>query len=112
MHEIRFANEIVAILKEKLTQNKDAQATVNVRLSAFSHVQPETLKNTFAQLCVAEGFKNTQIKVLALDLHLECRACKKRATVQQRTFLCPFCHSPDIAIRLDKEFFIESIEIG
>jgi hydrogenase nickel insertion protein HypA len=112
MHETRFINEIFAVLKEKLAQEKDARLiVVNVRLSPFSHVAAESLQGSFKELIKGESFKNVRLKVFPLEILLECKNCKRSMQITKRIFACPFCNSADVNIQMDKEFFVESIEI-
>lgn len=112
MHEIRFVNEIFAVLRQKL--NKDTasgQVVANVRLSPFSHVVAESLQETFNELVKKEELNHVRLNVLPLEVLLECQNCKRSTRIPQKIFGCPFCGSADISIQMDKEFFIESIEI-
>jgi len=112
MHETRFINEIFAILKEKLAKEKGVERViVNVRLSPFSHVGAESLQGSFKELIKGESFKKVSLKILPLEILLECKSCKHSARINKRIFACPFCHSADITIQMDKEFFVESMEI-
>ena len=112
MHETRFVNEIFAVLKQKL--NKDTpseQISVNVRLSPFSHVSAETLRESFNMLIQGEKFNAVSLNILPLELPLECKNCKRSTHITKKVFECPFCGSSDIDIKMDKEFFVESIEV-
>jgi Zn finger protein HypA/HybF involved in hydrogenase expression len=112
MHETRFINEIFTVLKEKLGKERAVQQViVNARLSPFSHVSAESLQGSFKELIKGENFKNVRLKVLPLEILLECKDCKRTARITKRVFGCPFCDSADVNIQMDKEFFVESIEI-
>jgi len=112
MHETRFINEIFAILKQKLSKDTiSGQIIVNVRLSPFSHVAAESLQASFKELIKGKDFKNARLNVLPLEILLECRSCKRSTRITQRIFGCPFCSSANVDIKMDKEFFVESIEI-
>lgn len=113
MHETRFINEIFAVLKQKV--NKDmasGQVVVNARLSPFSHVTIESLQESFKELIKRGNFDNVWLNVLPLEILLECKNCKHSNRITQKVFSCPFCGSADINVQMDKEFFVESIEIG
>ena len=112
MHETTFVNQILAVLHQNARKVKDAQKVVaNVRLSAFSHVTPEALKETFKALNNDESFTKVSLKVLPLELPVECKSCERKSTITQRQFSCPYCQSADINIQMDKEFFVESLDI-
>jgi len=112
MHETRFVNEIHAVLKDKVGNGtKTGRILVNVRLSPFSHVAAETLKESFNVLVRNEHFKTAALKVHPLEIPFECGNCKRKATITKKMFECPFCGSADVNIEMDKEFFVESLEI-
>jgi len=112
MHETRFINEIFTVLKQKLGKDiVSGRIVVNARLSPFSHVMPEGLQESFKELSKAEGFKNVRLKILPLEILLECKNCNRISRIAKRIFACPFCNSMDINIQMDKEFFVESVEI-
>jgi len=113
MHETRFINEIFTVLKQKLGEDAaSGQVVVNVRLSPFSHVAAESLQASFKELIKGESFKNVRLKVLSLEILLECKNCKRTTRVTKKVFGCPFCNSANVNIQMDKEFFVESIEIA
>jgi len=92
MHETRFINEIFAVLREKLAKETDVeQVVVNVRLSPFSHVGAESLRGSFKELIKGESFKNVRLKVLPLEILLECKSCRHNSRITKRIFTCPFC---------------------
>jgi len=112
MHETRFVNEILAVLRQELAKDMaSGRISVNVRLSPFSHVAAESLRESFNVLIKAESFKDVALNILPLELPLECKNCKRSTHITKKVFECPFCGSADIDIQMDKEFFVESIEI-
>ena len=74
MHETRFVNEIFTVLNQKIGKNiVSGQIVVNARLSPFSHVTPEGLWESFKELSKGRNFKNARLKVLPIELLLECK---------------------------------------
>jgi len=111
MHETKFVNEILTILRNKLGKSVPfSNVVVNVRLSPFSHVTSKRLRETFKELSKESAFENIRLNINPLDLTLNCRSCKKTARIIKPAFICPHCNSNDINIEFDKEFFIESVE--
>ncbi|MFA5156688.1 MAG: hydrogenase maturation nickel metallochaperone HypA [Candidatus Omnitrophota bacterium] len=112
MHETRFINEIFTVLRQKLGKERAVQQViVNARLSPFSHVSAESLQGSFKELIKGESFKNVRLKILPLEVLLECKDCKRASRITKRVFACPFCNSADLNIQMDREFFVESMEI-
>ncbi|MFA4989388.1 MAG: hydrogenase maturation nickel metallochaperone HypA [Candidatus Omnitrophota bacterium] len=111
MHETRFINEIFTILKQELSKTTAAgQIVVNARLSPFSHVAAGSLQESFKELLKGENLKHVRLKILPLEILLECKDCKRSTRITKKVFGCPFCKSADVNIQMDKEFFVESIE--
>jgi len=112
MHETRFINEIFTVLKQELGEDAaSGQVVVNVRLSPFSHVAAESLQESFKELIKGGNSKNVRLKILPLEILLECKNCKRSTRITKRVFGCPFCNSADVNVHLNKEFFVESMEI-
>ena len=113
MHELKFINEIFVVLRQRPAQEMASGqlVVVNVRLSPFSHVSAESLRGSFKELIKEESFKNVWLKILPLEIILECKNCKRNALIAKKAFGCPFCGSANVNIQMDKEFFVESIEI-
>lgn len=117
MHDLKFANEAVFILKREIAKlGKAAESkaiTVNVALSPLSHVKPEGFRETFKQVLEheAKGLKNVKLNVRPMQFDLYCRACKKLSKVSEPTLECPECKSRDLEVEMGKEFFVDSIEV-
>jgi len=110
MHETVFLNEVFTLLRKNSGKTAgSAKIIVNARLSPFSHVTAEGLQESFKELR-GKSFKNVSLKLLPLELPLECNDCKRRTNIDKKIFNCPFCKSMNINIKMDKEFFVESIE--
>jgi len=111
MHETRFVKEIFAALRKGLAEYPDAgRISINARLSPFSHVTDTSLRESFDMLLKEEKFSSVSLNILPLELPLECKNCRRATRITEKIFECPFCGSADIDIRMDKEFFVESIE--
>ncbi len=112
MHETRFISEILAVLKQELTAGMvKKRVLVNVRSSPFSHVTAEGLQGSFKELTRDGQFKDVKLKIFPLESLLECKNCKRSMRITEKIFGCPFCNSTDINIQMDKEFYVESLEI-
>lgn len=114
MHETKFAEQIIFVLKNKLEPAMLSKTiTVNVKLSPLSHVTAEGLRETFKQLVQNEPFaKNTRLNIQALDFDVYCRKCKKISKQAKPIFKCPVCGCADLDIQKEREFIIDSVEIG
>jgi Zn finger protein HypA/HybF involved in hydrogenase expression len=105
-------HQIFTVLEETLSEKTAlAQVTVNVRLSPLSHVSSGNLQAAFKELSKGRDLKGVSLKVLALALPLVCNTCHRRVMIKKKVFACPSCGSANITIKMDKEFYVESINI-
>ncbi|MCM8783914.1 MAG: hydrogenase maturation nickel metallochaperone HypA [Candidatus Omnitrophica bacterium] len=112
MHETVFANEILAFLKRVLTQESvRKKIVVNVKLSPFSHVSPENLAEAFNNLISDTEFKGTKIVIMPLEILAKCKKCKNISSITRKGLNCQKCGSDNLELNVDKEFYIESIEL-
>ena len=112
MHETKFANEILFVLNSKLDKNKPTRSIlVNVRLSPFSHVTAEGLKETFRHLLEGEDYSDVRLDIKPLELEYYCNGCGYISKTPDRVTDCPRCNSSNINVQTGKEFIIESIEV-
>jgi|WetSurMetagenome_2_1015567.scaffolds.fasta_scaffold348612_2 Zn finger protein HypA/HybF involved in hydrogenase expression len=112
MHETRFVQQIFTVLEEKLTKKASAaEITVNVRLSPLSHVSAGNLSAAFKELSKGMDLKGVSLKVQALALPLACNSCNRSTQITKKVFSCPFCGSADVNIKMDKEFYVESLDV-
>ena len=112
MHETKFVNEILTVLKNNLDKGTAlSNAVVNIKLSPFSHVTAERLQETFKEFSRGGDLKEIRLNIIPLEVTMYCKNCKSISKVSQATLNCVYCASPDLDIQIDREFFVESIEL-
>jgi Zn finger protein HypA/HybF involved in hydrogenase expression len=109
MHDLKYANEIIAMLKKGNFKNSKCSVIVNVTLSPFSHVKPEGLNETFKVLAEPEGYGHVKLNVKTGEFTMHCKNCKKASKHSEPVFECPMCKSSDFDIDKGKEFYIDFI---
>jgi len=117
MHDLKFAGEIISALKKAAEKHNikkfsDIPFIVNARLSAFSHVKPEGLNETFLLIAEKEDFKNVRLVVTPKSFTIKCRKCGKDSSEYRPVFNCRFCGSSDFDMDMGEEFSVDSVEIG
>ena len=112
MHDLIFAKEIKKIVDEKLKNlNKKINlSAINVRLSPFTHVKPETLKTAFIIEVKGSQLERIPLNIKMSEVEIACNTCNKRFLVTAPVFSCPKCKSVNLHIKQEPEFFVESIE--
>lgn len=112
MHETIFVNEILTVLKNNSDKGIALRnAVVNVRLSPFSHVTAKGLQETFKEFSKETGFKEVRLNIIPLEVTGYCKNCKSISKVSQAALNCAHCGSVDLDIQIDREFFVESVEL-
>jgi Zn finger protein HypA/HybF involved in hydrogenase expression len=117
MHDLKFANEAVFILKREIEKlgpaSESKHIIVNVALSPLSHVKPDGFKKTFEAVLAHEAgnLKDVKLNIKPMRLDLFCKTCKKLSKISAPVFECPICKSADLEFEMEKEFFVDSIEV-
>jgi len=113
VHEITFVNEIISVLRNTLSvETHSKNIVVNVRLSPFSHVSSKRLEEAFHELIANTEFKGAKITIMPLEILIKCKKCGGISYITRPELKCQHCGSDNLEIsNIDKEFFIESIEL-
>ena len=114
MHDTVFAKEIRKIVTAKLDElaGKADVTAINVKLSPFSHVKPETLKEAYGLEVKGTRLKNIPLNVNISEVEMECRVCKAVFFVTAPVESCRKCNSHELCIKPQPEFLVESIELN
>ena len=112
MHDLMYANKIIALLKEKFP-SKEMRGNIKVAvcLSPLSHVTADSLRGAFQTLAEKEGFKNVALDIEKSEVSIKCRKCAAITKISVPVFTCPACKGADFEILNHQEFLIKSIEI-
>ncbi len=113
MHDIRFAKEIHRVVSEKMASLEKGAVikAINVRLSPFSHVRPETLAGSFKLEVLDTALEHIPLKVMVIDIKGRCGGCGNEFIINMKKLACPKCGGADIATEHVAEFYVESIEV-
>jgi len=113
MHDITFAREIIAVIKDKSKSLKPGVkiTKVNVALSTLSHVEPDGLKKTFSSLAEDVPIQQVDLCIKSLSLNIKCKDCGYSYSAEKPQISCPKCSGSNINIKYPREFSIESIEV-
>jgi len=112
MHDLMYANKIIAILKEKFPGRQIRGDTrVAVCLSPLSHVTADSLRAAFQTLAEKEGFENVALDIEKSEVSIKCRKCGMITKISVPLFTCPACQEADFEILNHQEFLIKSIEM-
>lgn len=112
MHDTVFAREIKTLVNKKIDElkKKTKLIAINVKLSPFSHVKPETLKEAFALEVRGTRLEEIPLVVKMSEIEIECNLCGKKFFITKPIFSCPQCNSAKLQIKQVPEYFVESIE--
>lgn len=113
MHDIWFATKIIALLKTKVKRSGDyKRVTVNIVLSPFTHVTPESLSLAFSAINTGEGgFKDVVLNIEKGKVSIKCKKCGSVTATCKPITACPYCSSGDFELESAEDFQIVSVEI-
>lgn len=111
MHDIMYADKIVAVLREKFRGKKPGKhIVVNVVLSPFTHVTADSLRAAFQALAGKGDFKDVALNIEKSEVSIKCRKCGAVTKISMPVLACPSCQEADFDILDNQEFLIRSIE--
>jgi hydrogenase nickel insertion protein HypA len=113
MHDLTYANKIIAILKDKFHRRDfQKQVVVNVSLGPFTHVTPESLRAAFDAVAEKENFNNVSLSVKNNKVSVKCKKCGNIIDSGEPVLACPACGHRGLDLINSEEFVVESVEIS
>ncbi len=109
MHEMSLAQELVAVVSDRLDGRR--ATTVRLRVGLLSCVVPEALR-----MCVELASAGTPVDGAHLEIEevpgrLWCRTCATEQPCPDLVLLCP-CGSADVEIIAGQELSIVSVDVA
>lgn len=113
MHEMAVAENIMKVIEEKLAElsQKGEVRKIYLKIGKLTCVEPEALKLSFEVISQETSFENASLFIDSIPITAKCQECKKKLTLSNLDFTCPFCGSFKIEIKTGRELFVESFEI-
>ena len=111
MHELRIAEDLLAIVREVAAEKGLKKVTkVNVSLGKLVQIVPGLLETAFKEAASGSVAEGASINIETVPVRLECRICGTEFMPDGNSFECPECRLSDIDIKNGNELFINSIE--
>jgi hydrogenase nickel incorporation protein HypA/HybF len=113
MHEMAVVENVINVIKEKLTEenHKGKVTRINLKIGKLTCVEPEALKLSFKVISRETPLEKASLFIDSIPITGICKECHKELYLEVLDFTCPFCGSFRIDIKTGRELFIESFEI-
>jgi len=99
VHELRIAQEIIAIVGNEIRQRRLVNATeIGLRLGPLSGVDSEALSFSFKAAVADSSLEQAELVITHVPVKATCRDCGKDVDIQDFFFFCPSCESPDVDV--------------
>jgi len=112
MHEYSIVQSLINSCESYVEQNQATKVTkVVVKIGVMSGVEPHLLQvafDTFKEATVCEG---CEFVVNIQKVKIQCKSCGKESELSKNEYLCPTCHSGDIAIIDGEEMMLMQLEL-
>jgi hydrogenase nickel incorporation protein HypA/HybF len=112
MHEMSVAQNIVDIIREHVTPDKEILVrSVKMKVGEFSGVVRESLEFCFASLTHDTSLGKASLEIENVPIKASCNLCQQSSALEYGVFICPMCGSNDVKLLSGMELQIETIEI-
>ncbi len=112
MHEYSIVQSLINSCEGYVRENNATKVTkVVVKIGVMSGVEPHLLQvafDTFKEATVCEG---CAFVVTIQKVKIQCKSCHKESELSKNEYLCPACHSADIAIVDGEEMMLMQLEL-
>ncbi|MDQ7822617.1 MAG: hydrogenase maturation nickel metallochaperone HypA [Candidatus Eremiobacteraeota bacterium] len=116
MHELSIIMTMTDIIREKLAAEYGEKEVpvekVAMAVGKLSTVVPDALQFAFETMKKGTIFENAELLIREIPISCLCRACSSSFEIEEPSFHCPRCASPDIGITGGRELFIDSVEVS
>ena len=110
MHEYHIVEKII---REAINnQFRDDIAGIFLCVSESSGLDPESIRLYFQDISQDHPqLKNTKLNIRLMKVILHCQKCNLDFERQEKSFLCPKCSCESQRSSLEKDIYIERIEL-
>lgn len=115
MHELSIAQQVIAITKEHLTNERASRVLrIKIRLGEFSCVHQDSLQNAFSMLVQDTTMEKTELVIERIPLAVYCPTCNliSDSTGGVQSLRCPLCDGSTGDIRRGQELELDWIEVA
>ena len=113
MHELGIAGNILDIVRQAVPEGKaGAVRKIRIRVGALSGVVPDSLLFCLEALLNGSEMRHAGPVMENVPAVADCRVCRKRFTMEDFAFSCPFCSSGDLDLISGRELEVVDIELS
>ena len=111
MHEIRIAEDLSGIVLEAAAREKLSKVTkVSISFGQMIQIVPDIFNFAFRESVRETIAMDAEIDIEILPVKMKCKNCNAEIIIDDNSFSCSNCGSPELEIIQGKELFIKSIE--
>ena len=110
MHEFALAEDIIASLEKKLTDNFAKMTNIYIDVGAFSGVVLESLKFGLELILKDRGLQDVGIQLNLQPARIKCE-CGEEYTIESVFEACPSCSSLNRAVETGTDVIINSVDL-
>ena len=112
MHEMSIAQSLVEILHEEMAKHQvQTLRSVRLHIGQLSAIVPESLSFCFEVMTSGTEMEGAELVMEIIPLKGVCRKCERPFEIQDYTFICPHCGSPEIDTVAGQDLSIVEMEV-
>lgn len=112
MHEYSIVNSLIELCEEEAGKHKATSVSrVEVKIGAYSGVEPHLLEAAFDTFKEAGICKDAEFIMHIQPLKVRCLSCGDENELDTGRYLCPECESTDIEVIDGEEMYLMRLEM-
>lgn len=112
MHEVSLASQIASIASSHaLKAGASGVLAVNIRIGAWTCVNPDLLRRAFAAASDEHGWTNVELRVEMVQPTCRCLDCHTDFRPEEFHLRCEKCGSARVVLEQGREMEVESVQV-
>jgi len=112
MHEVGIADEIKAIVLEKLKENKASKVKkIKLIIGELTSIVPDALTFAFEVVSKETPLEGVKVEIKVVKMKGRCKKCGREFTIEDFNYICPECKNADIKLIAGKEMILHTIDM-
>jgi len=112
MHEYSIVASLIDLCEKEAKKNHaKAIKRLEIKVGRLSVIEIHFLEQCFDTFKEDTVCNDAMLVIELCDVVLLCSTCHEKSVVKENHFICPKCHSEDVAMIGGQELHVKSIEI-
>lgn len=112
MHEMALAQGILEIVFKTAAEHGATKVTrIKLLIGQMIQVEPDSLTFGFEALSMGSIAEGAHVDIEIVPLIGQCNSCGQQFSIENYSFVCPFCNSTSVLLVSGRELAVDYLEV-